>query len=66
MPPTIRTPEYALLRAVLDLKVTHRSKANSIALDKAIAESYIYCTAYGNLSITMEGRERLGELEGDG
>jgi len=52
-----------LLRAVLDYQITHASRANAITLSKAIEDGFIYATSYGNLTITKEGRERLGELE---
>jgi len=63
MAPVISTPEHRLLRGLADYILNHSSQVNPVVLAKAIEDGFVYSTAYGNLTITREGRERLGELE---
>jgi len=63
MAPVISTPEYRLLRGLADYTIKHSSEVNPQVLTKAVEDGFVYSTTYGNLTITREGRERLGELE---
>lgn len=41
MAPITKTPEYALLKEVLQADAVHKDKLNTVALNKAIADGYV-------------------------